>query len=70
MRSALLEVPGVTRAQVDLVDLKGGVAIVTFDPRAASVEALMSAVNQAEGPLSPRQFRAEVKEGPHPASAR
>ena len=70
MRSALLEVPGVTRAQVDLVDLKGGVAIVTFDPRAASVEALMSAVNQAEGPLSPRQFRAEVKEGPRPASAR
>ena len=70
MRSALLEVPGVTRAQVDLVDLKGGVAIVTFDPRAASVEALLSAVNQAEGPLSPRQFRAEVKEGPHPASAR
>ena len=70
MRSALLEVPGVTRAQVDLVDLKGGVAIVTFDPRAASVDTLMSAVNQAEGPLSPRQFRAEVKEGPRPASAR
>jgi hypothetical protein len=55
---------------VDLVDLKGGVAIVTFDPRTASVEALMSAVNQAEGPLAPRQFRAEVKEGPRPASAR
>jgi copper chaperone CopZ len=70
VRSALLEVPGVTRAQVDLADLKGGVAIVTFDPRVASVDALMSAVNQAEGPLSPRQFRAEVKEGPRPASAR
>ena len=70
MRSALLEVPGVTRAQVSLVDLKGGVAIVTFDPRAASVEALLGAVNQADGPFSPRQFRAEVKEGPHPASAR
>ena len=70
MRSALLEVPGVTRAQVDLVDLKGGVAIVTFDPRTASVDALMRAVDQAEGPLSPRQFRAEVKEGPRPASAR
>ncbi len=70
MRSALLEVPGVTRAQVDLVDLKGGVAIVTFDPRAVSVDALMSAVNQAEGPLAPRQFRAEVKDGPRPASAR
>ena len=70
MRSALLEVPGVTRAQVDLVDLKGGVAIVTFDPRAVSVDVLMSAVNQAEGPLAPRQFRAEVKDGPRPASAR
>lgn len=70
MRSALLEVPGVTRAQVDLVDLKGGVAIVTFDPRVASVDALTSAVDQAEGPLTPRQFRAEVKEGPRPASAR
>ena len=65
MRSALLEVPGVTRAQVDLVDLKGGVAIVTFDPRVVSVDAL---VNQAEGPLSPRQYRAEVKDGPRPAS--
>ena len=70
MRSALLEVPGVTRAQADLVDLKGGVAIVTFDPRVASVDALIHAVNQAEGPLSPRQFRAEVKDGPHPASTR
>lgn len=70
MRSALLEVPGVTRAQVELVDLMGGVAIVTFDPRVVSVDALISAVNQAEGPLSPRQYRAEVKEGPRPISAR
>jgi copper chaperone CopZ len=70
VRSALLEVPGVTRAQVDLVNLKGGIAIVTFDPRVASVDALMSAVNQAEGPLSPGQFRAEVKEKPRPPSAR
>lgn len=70
MRSALLEVPGVTRAQVDLVDLKAGVAIVTFDPNVVSVDALVSTVNQAEGPLSPRQYRAEVKDGPHPASTR
>ena len=70
VRSALLEVPGVTRAQVDLVDLKGGIAIVTFDPRVVSVDALVTAVNEAEGPLSPRQYRAEVKEGPRPASAR
>ena len=70
VRSALLEVPGVTRAQVDLVDLKGGEAIVTFDPRVVAVDALVTAVDQAEGPLSPRQFRAEIKEGPRPASAR
>jgi hypothetical protein len=55
---------------VDLVNLKGGVAIVTFDPRVVSVDALVAAVNQAEGPLAPRQYHAEVKEGPRPASAR
>jgi hypothetical protein len=70
VRSALLEIPGVTRAQVALVDLKGGVAIVTFDPRVVSVDALVSAVNQADGPLSERQYRAEVTEGPRPASTR
>jgi len=70
VRSALLEVPGVTRAQVDLVDLKGGTANVTFDPRMVTVDALVSAVNQAEGPLAPRQYRADIKEGPRPASAR
>ena len=70
MRSALLEVPGVTRAQVDLVNLKGGQAIVTFDPRVVSVDELVTAVDQAEGPLAPRQYRAAIKEGPRPASAR
>ena len=70
VRSALLEVPGVTRAQVDLVDLKGGQAIVTFDPRVVSVDELVTAVDQAEGPLAPRQYRAAIKEGPRPASAR
>lgn len=70
VRSALLEVPGVTRAQVDLVNLKGGEAIVTFDPRVVTVEALVTAIDQAEGPLAPRQYRAEIKEGPRPASAR
>ena len=70
VRSALLEVPGVTRAQVDLVNLKGGEAIVTFDPRVVTVDALVTAVDQAEGPLAPRQFRAEIKEGPRPVSAR
>jgi len=70
VRSALLEVPGVTRAQVDLVNLKGGEAIVTFDPRVVTVEALVTAIDQAEGPLAPRQYHAEIKEGPRPASAR
>jgi copper chaperone CopZ len=70
VRSALLEVPGVTRAQVDLVNLKGGEAIVTFDPRVVTVDALVTAVDQAEGPLAPRQFRAAIAEGPRPVSAR
>jgi copper chaperone CopZ len=70
VRSALLEVPGVTRAQVDLVNLKGGEAIVTFDPRVVTVDALVTAVDQAEGPLAPRQFRAAITEGPRPVSAR
>jgi copper chaperone CopZ len=70
VRSALLEVPGVTRAQVDLVNLKGGEAIVTFDPRVVTVDTLVTAVDKAEGPLAPRQFRAEIKEGPRPVSAR
>ena len=70
VRSALLEVPGVTRAQVALVNLKGGEAIVTFDPRVVTVEALVTAIDQAEGPLAPRQYHAEIKEGPRPASAR
>ena len=70
VRSALLKVPGVTRVQADLVDLKGGQAIVTFDPRMVAVEALVTAVNQAEGPLSPRMYQAKVKAGPGPPSAR
>jgi copper chaperone CopZ len=70
VRSALLEVHGVTRAQVDLVNLKGGEAIVTFDPRVVTVDTLVTAVDKAEGPLAPRQFRAEIKEGPRPVSAR
>jgi len=55
---------------VALVNLKGGEAIVTFDPRVVTVDKLMTAVDQAEGPLAPRQFRADIKEGPRPASAR
>jgi copper chaperone CopZ len=70
VRSALLEVPGVTRVQAELVDLKAGEATVTFDPRVVAVEALVAAVDRAEGPLGPKMYRAELKEGPRPASAR
>ena len=68
VRSALLEVRGVTRAQVSLGNLLAGEAIVTYDPRTATVEAILKAVNQADGPLSPRQYRAEVKGSPRPSS--
>jgi copper chaperone CopZ len=66
VRSALLKVPGVTRAQVSLETHE---AIVTFDPRMVAVDALVAVVNEAEGPLSPRMYRAKVKAGPSPASA-
>jgi copper chaperone CopZ len=67
VRSALLEIPGVTRVQVNL---ESGEAIVTYDPRSATVEQLVAAVNEAEGPLSPFQYRAEAKEAARSASPR
>ena len=66
VRSALLKVPGVTRAQVSL---ETGEAIVTFDPRVVAVDTLVTAVNEANGPLATRMYRATVKTGPSPASA-
>lgn len=66
MRSALLKVPGVTRAQVSLETHE---AIVTFDPGVVAVDALVTAVNEADGPLAPRMYSAKVKAGPSPASA-
>lgn len=66
VRSALLKVPGVTRAQVSL---ETGETIVTFDPRKVAVEALITTVNEADGPLTPKQYNAKVKKGPSPASA-
>lgn len=65
MRSALLGVPGVTRAQVTLEHAE---AIVTYDPRKVSVESLIGAVNAAEGPIGANQYKATVKQ-PRPASA-
>jgi copper chaperone CopZ len=69
VRSALLKVPGVTRAQVNLVNLKGGEALVTYNPRLATVDAIVNAVNQADGPVSPRQYTAQVTGSPRPDTA-
>lgn len=66
VRSALLKVPGVTRAQVSLQTHE---AIVTFDPRVVAVDTLVTAVNEANGPLASRMYNAKVKTGPSPASA-
>jgi copper chaperone CopZ len=66
VRSALLEVPGVTRVQVSL---EAGEVIVTYDPRAAKVEQFVETLNQAAGPIATPQYRADVKEG-SPASPR
>ena len=58
MRSALLSVKGVTRAQVRLEEHE---AIVTFDPTQATVEAMIKAVAAAEGPDGRGQYTATVK---------
>jgi copper chaperone CopZ len=67
VRSALLEVKGVTRVQVSL---EAGEVIVTFDPRVVGVDVLVATLNEADGPLSSFQYRAQVKDGPSPSSAR
>ena len=58
MRSALLSVKGVTRAQVSLQDHE---AVVTYDPTQATVEDMIKAVSKAEGVETPGQYRASVK---------
>ena len=59
MRSALLSVKGVTRAQVRL---EGYEALVTYDPNQAKIEDMIKAVSQAEGPRDGRgQYTATVK---------
>ena len=67
MRSALLEVPGVTRVQVSL---ETGDVVVTYDPRTTTVDSLVAVVNETDGPLSPLQYNATVKVGPRAPSAR
>jgi copper chaperone CopZ len=63
VRSALLDVMGVTRVQVML---EKGEAIVTYDPRAATTDALITAVNNAVGPFGGIQYKATLKEPPGP----
>ena len=57
MRSALLSVKGVTRAQVKLEEYE---AIVTYDPEQATIEAMIKAVNEAIGPIG-QEYTATVK---------
>ena len=64
MRSALLAVKGVTRATVSFEDHE---AVVTYNPHEATVEALIVAVERAEG-LAP--YTATIKEPAPQGSAR
>jgi hypothetical protein len=58
---------GVTRVQATLTTLKeGGEAIVTYDPRVVTTDALITAVNNAQGPFGGIQYNATVKEPPRP----
>ena len=59
MRSALLAVKGVSRAQVTL---ERNEAIVTYDPRKTTVQELIGAVNQAKGPADFISYHAAVKQ--------
>lgn len=58
MRSALLSVKGVTRAKVTLEEHE---AVVTYDPREATVNDLITAVGQAEGPFPGLSYSATIK---------
>ena len=58
MRSALLNVKGVARARVTL---EGGEATVICDPRQATDDDLIAAVNKAEGPS---RYSATIKTSP------
>ena len=58
MRSALLSVKGVTRAQVFL---EGHEARVTYDPDHCKIDDLITAVGKAEGPMMANQYTAAVK---------
>ena len=57
MRSALLSVKGVTRAQVRLEEHE---AIVTYDPEVAKIEQMIKAVEEAPGPVG-QKYTVKVK---------
>jgi copper chaperone CopZ len=65
VRSALLDVPGVTRAQVSL---ETGEAVVTYDPRTTTVDSLVAVVNKTEAPVAGVTYNATVKVAPRAAS--
>jgi len=65
VRSALLDVDGVTRVQVTWQE---GKALVTYDARVTGVDALIAAINGAEGPTGPFQYEAAVSEPPRRAT--
>ena len=59
MRSALLSVKGVTRAQVRLESYE---AVVTYNPSMARVEQMIKAIDEAEHPLQGKgAYKATVK---------
>ena len=64
MRSALLAVEGVTRAQVTLERKE---AVVTYNPRRTDTAALIAALNAVKDPFP---FTASVKEAVEGASSR
>jgi copper chaperone CopZ len=65
VRSALLEVPGVTRVQASLETRD---VVVTYDPRTTTVDSLVAVVNKTEAPVSNTWYNATVKVEPRPAS--
>lgn len=64
MRSALLDVNGVTRVQVML---REQTAVVTYDSRVVEVDALVNAISGAMGPFGP--YSATVTGAPRPATS-
>jgi hypothetical protein len=64
VRSALLEVKGVTRVQVSL---EAGEVLVTYDPP-ATTQALIAAVDAAT-PAGPVPYKATMKGAPRPGGS-